>query len=225
MINIYQNCKKIKFISCEVILDEVKEKIPIEWEVTSIEKRLHDRSDTLREKLQKEINDSQGYETIVLGFGLCGKSVEGLVSKGTTLIIPKCDDCIAMFLGSVEEHKKQSKKEPGTFYLTRGYIGDADENIIGGSPDIRGKYDEETWKWVIKEMLKNYKRLVFINTGNYNPGKWRQIAVKEAKKLSLQFEEVKGTGTFFKKITGSKWDGDFIIVDPGQKVTADMFDN
>jgi hypothetical protein len=218
--------KKVKFITCEVILDEVKEKIPESWEVTSLEKRLHERSDELREKLQAEIDSSTGFDIIFLGFGLCGKSVEGLISRDAVLVIPKCDDCIAILLGSVEEYRKQSKKEPGTYYLTRGYIGEIEDDIIGGGfSEIRDKYDEETWKWVIKEMLKNYKRLVYINTGNYDPEKWRRMAMEEAEKLELGFEEIKSTGTFLKKISEGNWDGDFIAVNPGRKVTADMFVN
>ena len=36
------NGKKIKFISCEVILDEIKDMLPEDWEVISLEKRLHE---------------------------------------------------------------------------------------------------------------------------------------------------------------------------------------
>jgi len=220
------NGKKIKFISCEVILDEIKYILPGNWEVTSIEKRLHERSDELRQKLQEEIDRSKGFDIIFLGFGLCGKSVEGLTSKDATLVLPRSDDCIAILLGSVEEYRKQSKIEPGTFYLTRGYIGEAEEDIVGGGfADIRDKYDEKTWKWIIKEMLKNYKRMVFINTGNYDPEKWRQMAIQEANKLELEFEEVKSTGDFFQKISRGQWDRDFIIIKPGQKIKADMFAN
>ncbi len=219
-----QNGRKVKFISCEVILDEVKDRIPGDWEVASLEKKLHERSDELRKKLQEEIDRSKGFDIIFLGFGLCGKSVEGLVSRDATLIMPKSDDCIAILLGSVEEYSRQSKKEPGTYYLTRGYIGEADEDIMGsGFSRIRDKYDEETWKWILGQMLKNYKRLVFINTGNYDPEKWRLMAMKESKKLGLDFEEIVGTGDFFDKISGGDWDHDFIKVGPGQKVTSGMF--
>ena len=220
------NEKRVRFITCEVILDEVKGRIPQDWEVASIEKRLHERSDELREKLQAEIDTSRGFDIIFLGFGLCGKSVEGLVSRNATLVIPKCDDCIAMLLGSVEAYKEQSKKEPGIYYLTRGYIGEADGDIIGGDfSQVREKYDDETWKWLIKEMLKNYRRLVFINTGNYDPGEWRQKALEEAEKLDLRFEEIESTGHFLDKIAKGDWDRDFIIIEPGQKVTTDMFIN
>ena len=64
-----------------------------------------------------------------------------------------------------------------------------------------------------------------MQTGNYDPARWRKMAREEAKKLDLKFEEVKGTGDFFKKISEGNWDKDFVIVDPGKKVTADMFDN
>jgi hypothetical protein len=220
------NGKRIKFISCEVILDEVKDMLPENWEVTSLEKRLHERSDELREKLQEEIDRSKGFDIIFLGFGLCGKSVEGLTSKDAIIVLPKSDDCIAILLGSMAEYKKQTRKEPGTYYLTRGYIGEAEEDIVGGGfSEIRDKYDEDTWKWIIKEMLKNYKRLVFINTGNYDSEKWRQMAIKEAEKLELEFEEIKSTGDFFRKISSCNWDSDFITIKPGQKITADMFVN
>jgi hypothetical protein len=223
---ISSNGKKIKFISCEVLLDEIKDKIPGNWEVTSMEKRLHERSDELRKKLQEEIDRSEGFDIIFLGFGLCGKSVEGLISKDSVLVLPKSDDCIAILLGSVEEYKKQTNKEPGTYYLTRGYIGEAEEDIVGGGfSGIREKYDEDTWKWIIKEMLKNYKRLVFINTGNYDPEKWRNMALEEAKKLELEFEEIKSTGGFFRKISEGEWGNDFVKVEPGQKVSAEMFTN
>jgi len=32
-----QNGRKVKFISCEVILDEVKDRIPGDWEVASLD--------------------------------------------------------------------------------------------------------------------------------------------------------------------------------------------
>ena len=91
--------KSIRFITCEVIHDEVKDRIPEGWEVVKFEKRLHERSDELRDILQKEIDESQDFYLIVLGYGLCGKAAEGLVSKKALLVIPKCDDCISLFLG------------------------------------------------------------------------------------------------------------------------------
>lgn len=217
--------KRIKFIVCEVIYDEIKDKIPENWEVVNFEKSLHERSNSLREKLQKEINNSQNFDIIVLGYGLCGRGTEGLVSPKSTLVIPRCEDCISMLLGSDEERKKQLAIEPGTYFLTRGYIGDTDFNgiITSGFLELKDKYDKETWEWITKEMLKNYKRLAFINTGNYDITKWKEIAKKEAEKYGLRFEEIKGSNNLLSKIINGNWDKQFLIVKSGVKVTPEMF--
>ncbi|MBC7334489.1 MAG: DUF1638 domain-containing protein, partial [Actinobacteria bacterium] len=74
-----------------------------------------------------------------------------------------------------------------------------------------------------KEMLKNYKRLAFINTGNYDITKWKEIAKKEADKYGLRFEEIKGSNKLLSKIINCNWDEQFIIVKPGVKITPEMF--
>lgn len=214
---------KIKFITCDVVYDEVKDRLSEGWEVAKLEKRLHERSDHLREKLQQEINASQEYDIIVLGYGLCGKSLEGLVSPKSYMILPKCDDCISLFLGSAREYKKQAKKAPGSYYLTRGYIGESENPMLSNYSEMKEKYDEETLEWLIREMLKNYTRLVYINTGNYPPEEWREFAKNQAKKLNLSFEEVKGTDDYFSKLLSCNWDEEFLIIKPGEKIRFEMF--
>jgi len=215
--------KSIKFIVCDVIYDELKNKIPGNWKVINFEKRLHEHSDLLKEKLQDEINKSQDYDIIVLGYGLCGNGIAGLISPKVPLVAPRADDCISLFLGSTEERKKQLKTEPGTYFLTRGYLGEAEDFIVSGFSEIKNKYDKKTWQWIVKKMLKNYKRIVFINTGNYDSSEWRKKAKREAVKLGLRFEEIKGRGKFLDKIINGNWDDQFIIVRPGVKITFDMF--
>ncbi len=215
--------KKIKFIACKVIYDEVRDSIPERWDVVYFKKGLHERSDILRKKLQNEIDRSQDYDFILLGYGFCGRGTEGLVSERTVLVIPRCHDCIAMLLGSVEEYKAQFSREPGTYYLTRGHIGDIEDFRIGRFLETEKKYDRETADWVIGSMLKNYKRLVFINTGNYNSEKWLKRAGKEARRLRLKFEEIRATDKFLMKMLEGKWDRNFLILKPGRKVTPDMF--
>jgi hypothetical protein len=54
--------------------------------------QLHLRPDSLREQLQKSIDQKTGYDFIVLCFGLCGMSAVGLHSEESRLVIPKVDD-------------------------------------------------------------------------------------------------------------------------------------
>ncbi len=215
--------KKVKFITCDVVYDEVKERLPDSWDVVKFEKRLHERSDYLRETLQKEIDNSQQYDVIILGYGLCGKSVDGLISPRAYMVLPKCDDCISLFLGSAEEYRNQISKAPGSYYLTRGYIGESENPMLSNYAEMKEKYGEETLEWLLKEMLKNYTRIVYINTGNYAPEEWRKVAQEQAEKLQLAFEEISGTDQYFSKLLSGQWDKEFLIIEPGKKINYEVF--
>jgi len=52
--------------------------------------------------------------------------------------------------------------EPGTYFLTRGYLGEAEDFIVSGFSEIRDKYDKETLQWIVKEMLKLTFRTFFV---------------------------------------------------------------
>jgi hypothetical protein len=61
-------------------------------------------------------------------------------------VVPKVGDCIAIFLGSEEVYKVQFRTEPGTYYLTKGWIE------AGDSPF--GEYDS------LVERYRDYSRRV-----------------------------------------------------------------
>ena len=47
----------------------------------------------------------------------------GVKAKGHPIIIPRGrHHCIALFLGSCEKYLEEHRKEPGTYYLTKGWI-------------------------------------------------------------------------------------------------------
>ena len=60
----------------------------------------------------------------------------------------------------MEEHKK----EPGTYYLTKGWI-DEGKSPIGIYQEYCQRYDKETAEWAIKEELKNYTRIALVDIG------------------------------------------------------------
>ena len=74
-------------------------------------------------------------------------------------------------------------------------------------------------------MLKNYNRLAYIETGNYDSSQAREIAKRQASKYNLIFEEIKGSNKLLSKITRGNWDGEFLIIEPGTKVAMEMFLN
>jgi hypothetical protein len=87
------------------------------------------------------------------------------------------------------------------------------------------KYGLEKAEHMTRLLLKNYKRLAFINTGQYEIEKYRAYAKKTAKAFGLRFEELEGSPTIVKKMLFGPWDDDFVIVLPGETVSYRDFTN
>jgi hypothetical protein len=72
-------------------------------------------------------------------------------------------------------------------------------------------------------MLQNYTRLVFINTGKYRVEHYREYSERTASRFGLRFEEILGATTLVDKMANGPWDGDFVVVPPGQTITYESF--
>ena len=72
-------------------------------------------------------------------------------------------------------------------------------------------------------VLKNYKRLGFINTGQYEIERYRDYALQAAGQFGLQFEEIKGSSALVRKMVFGPWDQEFVVVPPGHTVCFEDF--
>jgi hypothetical protein len=134
------NPERCKVIACATVLEEMLPLMPPGMKYQRLEFGLHNEPDKLKKSLQEAIDAAEpDVETILLGYGLCSRSVTGLKSDKYTLVIPKIDDCIGIFLGSLDAYNQQHKKEPGTLYYTKGWI-EAHENPYEQLPDLVKKY-------------------------------------------------------------------------------------
>jgi hypothetical protein len=173
--------------------------------------------------LQEKVNEaSQNADVLLLGYGLCSMAVVNLHATTATLVIPRVDDCISIFLGSGSAYKQQARQEPGTYYLTKGWIE------VGDSPfeeykRLVEKYGEEKSKRMIGLMLKNYTRLAFINTGQYEIERYQAYAQRTADQFGLRYEEIAGSSALVKKLVFGPWDEEFVVVPPGQTVRYEDF--
>jgi hypothetical protein len=134
------------------------------------------------------------------------------------------DDCIAIFLGSCNAYREQHRKEPGTYYLTKGWI-EAGDTPFQEYYRLVEKYGEAKAKYMIQLMLKNYTRLGFINTGQYEIERYRDYARRTAEQFNLRFEEIDGSPALVKKMVFGPWDDQFLVVQPGQTVQYTDFVN
>jgi hypothetical protein len=207
-----------RVIACATVIEEVQPHLPDDVSFEVLDFGLHLRPEGLRKVLQEKINEaSQSADVLLLGYGLCSMAVVGLQARTAHLVIPRVDDCIAIFLGSCAAYKKQAKQEPGTYYLTKGWI-EAGDTPFEEHKLLIEKYGEEKAKRMTGLMLKNYKRLAFINTGQYEIEHYQAYARKTAEQFNLRYEEIEGSSVLVKKMVFGPWDNEFVVVEPGQTV-------
>ena len=212
-----------KIIACATVIEEILPIISPEMSYEVLDFGLHVRPEELKKKLQDTIDNSpEDIKNIVLGYGLCSQAVVGLKSERATLVIPNVDDCISIFLGSEAAHRKEHRDNPGTYYLTKGWLK-TNGTVFDEYDKMVAKYGATTADRLMRQILKNYTRLVFINTGVSGLGEYRERAREMARRFMLNYEEIDGSDILIKKMISGQWDKDFLIVKPGRKIVFTDF--
>jgi hypothetical protein len=210
---------RTKIIACATVIEEMLPLLPKGMAYEVLDFGLHLSPPNLREKLQAAVNaSSPRYDTLLLGYGLCSMAVIGLKANGCRLVIPRTDDCIGIFLGSQAAYSEQVRQEAGTYYLTKGWIEVAD-TPFDEYERLVAQYGVERANRIMSVMLKNYKRLVYIDTGHQDNARYVEIARRTAEKFNLRFEEVRGSNALIVKMLKGEWDDDFLVVEAGQTVS------
>jgi hypothetical protein len=207
-----------RVIACETVIEEMLAFLPSDVPHEVLDFGLHINPAELKRVLQEKIDEaSPKADVLLLGYGLCSLAAVGLTARSATLVIPRTDDCIAIFLGSCNAYKEQAKKEPGTYYLTKGWIEVGDTPFEEHQLLIE-KYGRERAERLTRLMLKNYKRLAFIDTGVYEIDRYREYARRTAEKFNLRYEEIDGSPALVKKLVFGPWDDELLVVQPGQTI-------
>jgi hypothetical protein len=215
--------KRIKVIACATVIEEMLPFLPPNVTTEVLDFGLHRTPEKLREALQEAIvKNCDGADIILLGYGLCSMGVVGLSAPTCTLVVPRVDDCIAIFLGSNGAYRKQSEKEPGTYYLTKGWIEVCD------TPDdeynrLIERYGQKRADRVMEVMFQHYKRILYIDTGQVDQERYRDSARQNAKRLNLRYEEIPGSVALIRKMINGPWDDDFVVARPGEKIKFEDF--
>ncbi len=192
---------------------------------------LHRTPALMTPALQAEIDRLVEPSTILVGYGLCGNGLVGLQSRQHTLIIPRADDCIMMLLGSYRRYREEFDAEPGTYYLTKGWL-ESGSNPLKEYQELVEKYDRETADWITDEEYKNYKRLVLVAPHEAELDAYRtqarEVAEYCAARWGFRYEERIGSEDFVRRLVSEAHrliasTEDFVVILPGGQVKQEMF--
>lgn len=214
---------RVLVMACATVIEEMLPLFPPGIRHQVFDFGLHINPEKLRAALQEAVNTApEDVDTIILGYGMCSRGVIGLRSERSTLVVPRVDDCIAIFLGSRDAYNQQAHAEPGTYYLTKGWI-EAGDTPFTEHERMVAKYGEARANRLIQAMLANYTRLALINTGKYDLEHYRDYARRTAERFGLRYEEIDGTNEVVHKMLFGPWDAGFVVVPPGEEIQLRHF--
>jgi hypothetical protein len=210
-----------KIIACGTIRDEVEAlrgDIPVDY----LEGFLHDTPGALRDSINARIAATPGQCTILLAYGRCSNGTAGLVAGRHRLVLPACDDCIALLLGSRQAYAREFAKHPGTYYYTRGWIEELEDPYREYLKMIP-RMGEEKARRVAHMILEAYTRVAMIDTGTYDLKKAQEYVDTVSEFYGLPVARINGSLRLLQKLIRGPHDEEFIVVEPGEVLEESVF--
>jgi hypothetical protein len=205
-------------------------------DIRLFQRGLHNDPADLYARLQTEVDavEGQHYDAIVMAYGLCGKATAGLTARDAPLVIPRAHDCITLFLGSRERYQEQFENFPGTYWYALDYIERDDGSGgslalgSGGETDINAVYEEYVRKYgqdnadylmeVMGAWQQHYNRAALIDMGVGDISAVQARAQADAARRGWTFDRLPGDAILVHRLLAGEWDGDFVVVQPGEQV-------
>lgn len=198
----------------------------------------HQDPDDLRARLQASISDAASdpdvaYDAVVLAYGLCGRSTEGLRAEKIPLVLPRAHDCITLFLGSRWRYQREFTDHPGTYWYARDYV-ERNRNgavlSLGSDTFDTGrtvyesyvqKYGKENADYLMEVMgawQAHYDRAAYIAISEFRNSAVEAQAQAEAEQRGWRFERVTGDLVLIRRLLWGDWNDDFLVLRPGQQI-------
>lgn len=208
-------------VACKTLENELRTamarlgcRCPVLW----LESGLHNWPDRLRAAIQQLLDGCANYETVLLAMSLCGDSVVGLHSGDFRLVIPRCEDCITLLLGSDARRRSIF----ATYFMTEGWLS-GENNIWQEYLHCIQKYGEKRGKRIFSAMLAHYKNLALLDTGCFDKDAAQAQLIPIAEALGLEYTCIEGTLDYLQDLLNGNWAPErFLVVPPHTTISPDM---
>lgn len=150
---------------------------PVIWLVPGA----HNHPQKRRTEILQALEQCREYDTVLLAMAHCGGALEGIVSPGPTLVLPRFDDCIPLLLGSRE--RRQELKD--FYFLSPGWL-EGNDNIRTEFQRSIARYGKERTLRIFRTMLKHYRYLGYISMDRQADRQYQGEIVHFADMLGLE---------------------------------------
>ncbi len=216
---------KRHLIACEVFRDEFEEVAPAGLVRTYLPQGLHRTPGKMPAAVQEVVDGlPPDVQLVILGYGLCSNGVVGVSARRAPIVMPLVHDCIALLLGSRERYEAEVRACAGTYYITPGWAKYGTTSLTCYKTEYLPKYGEEDARYISRELLKNYQRVIFINHGVGDIALGRAHTREFAEVFGLESGEIAGSLDYLRRLVSGPWGAaDFLGIGPGASVGPSPF--
>ncbi len=212
---------KTAIIACRTLfreLTEVMNRFSCRYPVIWLEAGAHNHPHKRREEILHALLSCREYDTVLLAMAHCGGALEGVTSSTSTLVLPKCDDCITLLLGSEERRSSL----PDCYFLSAGWL-EGKDNICNEYRRSLERYGPARTSRIFDSMLKNYRYLGYIPTTSENPTDYAEKVHQLAENFQLKPMILEGCLDYLEDlISGNHTPDRFLIIPPGVPITREI---
>ncbi|MEI7845272.1 MAG: DUF1638 domain-containing protein [Chloroflexota bacterium] len=230
---IVQN-RPVVILACQIFQHWLEKFLPAQIDtgrdITFFDYGLHAVPKKLRQTIQTTLDNIDQPSLIMLGYGLCGNGLNNINAGKHYLLIPRTDDCIAILLGSYQAYYQQINSDPGTYYLSKGWL-ESGTNPLQESLALEEKYGTEKATWLMDYQYHNYKRLVMVARNPMELEAYREKALQVAEfctRWGMRYEELIGKDDYLQTLIEIAFNiknltDDFILIPPGEILQQSHF--
>jgi hypothetical protein len=233
---------RIVVIACQVLQDLLLRLLPegLAKSVTFMDYGLHQVPARMTSTLQEALDGIDEPSLVVLGYGLCGNGLKGLKAGQHTLLVPRVDDCIALLLGSHRAYLREFEAEPGTYWLSKGWL-ESGSHPLKEYNEYVPRYGPEQAMWIMDQQYQHYRRLVFVAHSQDDLDAFHPQAQEIARfcqRWGMRYQEILGSDSYLRRLvdliqsaklphddsaTLHQRNDDFLVVPPGGEIRQEDF--
>ena len=210
--------KRYKLICCRSLIHALEPLAGPDTEMQVMEIALHVDPGKLKARLMEVVAGMEEEGThLLLGYGLCGRALEGVVSAKSTLVLPKVDDCIGALLGSRLRHKALLKNHSGCYFLDQHWL-ETELNIFVQATKGLERIPPEKREKIVALTLKHYTSLALLDSGDTAP-EAEARCLTYADRHALEFLKLQTELGLLSRLFSGPWqEEEFIVCPPGQSI-------
>ena len=238
---------RLHAIACDVMARPVylcAARSPHVVDVTLFRRGLHEDTRDMRARLQAAIDAAPAeIDAVVLGYGLCGGATAGIEARSVPVVLPRAHDCITLFLGARDRYAAETANGEATYWYVAdqlerndgsrpgpagtGVGGDTDEALDAVRAEYVARYGEDNADYLMEVMgawRAHYRRGAFIEMGVGDETGPATLAREQAERRGWRFETVEGSLVLLRRLLDGDWNGDVLVLQPGQRLAMSYDD-